>query len=161
MITINVTPATAPNPLVHYCVSLLERMYLQWANRHNYKWSLEAKLPERKGIGPQNMPSYPNEDGVGGLLWSIIHIDAPDGSLDNEIGIHALRLISPYDSQGRVHTTFVYVEIQGSRINPQGATRHYDFIHNRAVHYLNPEDVAFNLESVLAGYFDDPKRIGN
>lgn len=161
MITINITPATAPNYLVHYCVSLLERMYLRWADRHNYKWSLEAKLPERRGAGPQNMPSAPNDDGAGGLLWSIIHIDAPDGALDNEIGVHVLQLISPYDAGARRHTTFVYVEIEGLDANPQGATRHYDFIRNRAIHYPNPEDVAFDLESVLAGYFDDPKRIGN
>lgn len=155
MITINITPATAPNYLVHYCVSLLERMYLRWADRHNYKWSLEAKLPERRGAGPQNMPSAPNDDGAGGLLWSIIHIDAPDGSLDDEHGVHMLNLVSPYDAGARRYTTFVYVEIEGlGEVNIAGmemATRSYNFIRGTVTDHVHHNTV--DLMTVLGGDF--------
>jgi len=162
MITINITPATVPNPLVHYCVSLLERMYLQWANRHDYKWSLEAKLPDSRKAGPHNMPTPPNYDGMGGLLWSIIHIDAPDGSLDDEHGVHQLQLVSPYDAEGRRHTTFVYVEIEGlGEVNVAGiemATRSYNFIRGTVTDHVHHNTV--DLMTVLSGDFSALKEEG-
>lgn len=169
MITVKITPATAPNPLVHYCVALLERMYLQWAKHHNYKWELEAKIPEHPKIPKglmvieNGLPKAPNDDGMGGLLWSTIHIDAPDGVLDDEHGVHMLHLVSLYDTQGRRHTTFVYVEIEGlGEVNVAGiemATRSYNFIRGTVTDYVHHNTV--DLMTVLNGDFDTLKDEGD
>lgn len=76
-------------------VEMLLRMYLRWAEAHNYKTSiLEINAGEEAGIKSVTIT-------VGG--------ENAFGYLRSEIGIHRLVRISPFDASGRRHTSFASV----------------------------------------------------
>ena len=75
--------------------SMLYRMYLMWAQKHNYKVSQIDWL-----------------DGDGaGIKSASMQIDGPlaYGYLKSENGVHRLVRISPFDSNARRHTSFASV----------------------------------------------------
>ncbi|MGA8978515.1 MAG: peptide chain release factor 2 [Pedococcus sp.] len=76
---------------------MLMRMYLRWAERHNYP----AKVMDT---------SYAEE---AGLKSATFEIDVPYafGNLSVEAGTHRLVRISPFDNQGRRQTSFAAVEV--------------------------------------------------
>lgn len=90
---------------------MLLRLYLRWAERHNFKSSLVDRL-----------------DGDGaGIKSATVEIIGKNayGYLKSEIGVHRLVRISPFDSNARRHTSFasvfVYPEVDDDieiEINP-------------------------------------------
>jgi peptide chain release factor 2 len=76
---------------------MLLRMYLRWAERHQYKTEVYDT-------------SYAEEAGVKSATF---RIDAPYayGTLSVEQGTHRLVRISPFDNQGRRQTSFAGVEV--------------------------------------------------
>ena len=77
--------------------SMIFRMYMRWADQHDYKISLMDK-----------------QDGeVAGLKSAILEIKGPNayGWLKSESGVHRLVRISPYDSNARRHTSFCSVAV--------------------------------------------------
>jgi peptide chain release factor 2 len=76
---------------------MLMRMYLRWAERHNYP----AQVMDT---------SYAEE---AGLKSATFEIDVPYafGNLSVEAGTHRLVRISPFDNQGRRQTSFAAVEV--------------------------------------------------
>ncbi len=90
---------------------MLLRMYMRWAERHNYKLSLVDRL-----------------DGDGaGIKSATLEISGnlAYGYLKSESGVHRLVRISPFDSNARRHTSFasvyVYPEVDDDveiEINP-------------------------------------------
>jgi peptide chain release factor 2 len=74
---------------------MLLRMYIRWAEQHGYKveWLEESEGEEA------------------GLKSATIRVGGPNayGWLKTESGVHRLVRISPYDSQGRRHTSFASV----------------------------------------------------
>jgi peptide chain release factor 2 len=76
---------------------MLMRMYLRWAERHQYKTEVYDT-------------SYAEE---AGLKSATFRIDAPYayGTLSVEQGTHRLVRISPFDNQGRRQTSFAGVEV--------------------------------------------------
>jgi len=71
---------------------MLLRMYLRWCERHDFKYEL---LDEQEG----------EEAGIKGATFTV-EGEYPYGYLKTEIGIHRLVRISPFDAQGRRHTSF-------------------------------------------------------
>jgi peptide chain release factor 2 len=74
--------------------SMLYRMYTRWAERHGYKVEV-VDLQEAEG----------------GIKSATIEIDGEYafGYLKNEVGIHRLVRISPFDSAKRRHTSFASI----------------------------------------------------
>ncbi len=91
---------------------MLLRMYVRWAENHNYKLNLVEKL----------------DGDVTGVKSATIEIigEFAYGYLKSESGVHRLVRISPFDSNARRHTSFasvyVYPEIEDNEdieINPE------------------------------------------
>jgi peptide chain release factor 2 len=77
--------------------AMLERMYLRWAEEHNYKTEiLDRTVGEEAGIKSVTI-------GVSGALAY--------GYLRPEKGVHRLVRLSPFDAAHRRHTSFALVEI--------------------------------------------------
>ncbi len=90
---------------------MLMRMYLRWAERHEYKVTLLDEVPGE----------------VAGLKSVSLGIEGPFayGHLKAENGVHRLVRISPFDSNARRHTSFasvfVYPEVEDDveiEVNP-------------------------------------------
>jgi len=75
--------------------SMLSRMYVRWAERHNYKVELMA---ENTG----------DEAGIKSVTYKIQGLNAY-GWLKSESGVHRLVRISPFDSNAKRHTSFASV----------------------------------------------------
>lgn len=77
--------------------AMLERMYLRWAERRNYKTEiLDRTAGEEAGIKSVTI-------GVSGMLAY--------GYLRAEKGVHRLVRLSPFDAAHRRHTSFALVEV--------------------------------------------------
>jgi len=77
--------------------AMLERMYLRWAEAHNYKTDiLDRTVGEEAGIKSVTI-------GVSGTLAY--------GYLRPEKGVHRLVRLSPFDAAHRRHTSFALVEV--------------------------------------------------
>lgn len=76
---------------------MLFRMYMRWADQHDYKLSLMDK----------------QDADVAGIKSAILEIKGPNayGWLKSESGVHRLVRISPYDSSARRHTSFCSVAV--------------------------------------------------
>ena len=74
---------------------MLERMYLRWAERHNFG-TVETDRLEGEGAGIKSVTFEINGENVYGLL-------------QGEIGVHRLVRISPFDANARRHTSFASV----------------------------------------------------
>ena len=77
--------------------AMLLRMYLRWAERHNY------------GIEVYDT-SFAEEAGIKSATFSV-HAPFAYGTLSVEQGTHRLVRISPFDNQGRRQTSFAGVEV--------------------------------------------------
>ncbi len=81
---------------------MLERMYIRWAERHNFKVEIMDILPG-------------DEAGIKSVTFSVKGKYAY-GYLKGEAGVHRLVRISPFDANKRRHTSFaavlVYPEIE-------------------------------------------------
>src|SRR5207245_1817157 len=76
---------------------MLLRMYLRWAERHNFQVDVVDQMPgEEAGIKSATIT-------VGGRHAY--------GWLKSERGVHRLVRISPFDSSARRHTSFALVEV--------------------------------------------------
>ena len=76
---------------------MLLRMYLRWAERHEYP----VKVLDT---------SYAEEDGLKSVTFEV-HAPYAYGTLSVEGGTHRLVRISPFDNQGRRQTSFAAVEV--------------------------------------------------
>lgn len=76
---------------------MLLRMYLRWAERHEYKVEVLDT-------------SYAEEAGIKSATF-IVHAPFGYGTLSVEQGTHRLVRISPFDNQGRRQTSFAGVEV--------------------------------------------------
>ncbi|RYG13743.1 MAG: peptide chain release factor 2 [Burkholderiales bacterium] len=77
--------------------SMLLRMYMRWAERHDYKLQL---IEESEGEGA-------------GIKSTTLLVKGPNayGWLKTEAGVHRLVRISPFDSNARRHTSFSSVQV--------------------------------------------------
>lgn len=76
---------------------MIKRMYVRYAEQHNFKWKLLAETPgETAGIKSCELE---------------INGDFAFGYLKGESGVHRLVRVSPYDSSGRRHTSFASVYV--------------------------------------------------
>ncbi len=76
---------------------MLMRMYLRWAERHNYKTEVyDTRYAEEAGISSATF---------------VVHAPYAYGTLSVEQGTHRLVRISPFDNQGRRQTSFAGVEV--------------------------------------------------
>ncbi len=78
-------------------VEMLMRMYMRWAEQHNYKATVIDLLPG-------------DDAGVKSATIEIAGLNAY-GYLRPEKGVHRLVRISPYDAAGRRHTSFASVDV--------------------------------------------------
>lgn len=78
-------------------VSMLLRMYLRWAERHDYKVQIVDELSGEEA-------GYKN-------VTLTIEGDYVFGYLQAETGVHRLVRISPFDSANRRHTSFASVSV--------------------------------------------------
>ena len=76
---------------------MLMRMYLRWAERHDYSTEVYDT-------------SYAEEAGIKSATFAVKHAYAY-GTLSVEQGTHRLVRISPFDNQGRRQTSFAGVEV--------------------------------------------------
>lgn len=77
--------------------AMLERMYLRWAERENYKTEiLDRTMGEEAGIKSVTISVE------GNLAY---------GYLESEKGVHRLVRLSPFDAAHRRHTSFALVEV--------------------------------------------------
>lgn len=76
---------------------MLLRMYSRWAERRGFKFRLLDMLPG-------------DEAGIKSAVFEV-RGEYAYGLLKNEIGIHRLIRISPFDSSGRRHTSFASVDV--------------------------------------------------
>ncbi|MBW0101981.1 peptide chain release factor 2 [Pseudonocardia sp. KRD291] len=76
---------------------MLLRMYLRWAERHNYGTDVYDT-------------SYAEEAGIKSATFAV-HAPYAYGTLSVEQGTHRLVRISPFDNQGRRQTSFAGVEV--------------------------------------------------
>lgn len=78
--------------------SMLMRMYLRWAEKNRYK---TQTIDIQRGDFPGSVKS------------ATIEITGENvfGLLKNEAGVHRLIRVSPFDSQGRRHTSFAAIEV--------------------------------------------------
>ncbi|KIF74665.1 peptide chain release factor 2 [Streptomyces sp. 150FB] len=75
----------------------LQRMYLRWAERHNYATEVyETSFAEEAGIKSTTF---------------VVKVPYAYGTLSVEQGTHRLVRISPFDNQGRRQTSFAGVEV--------------------------------------------------
>ena len=76
---------------------MLLRMYQRWASAHCFKFVLLERL----------------DGGVAGIKNVEFRIEGINayGMLKGEMGVHRLVRVSPFDSQGRRHTSFAAVEV--------------------------------------------------
>jgi peptide chain release factor 2 len=74
---------------------MLLRMYLRWAERHEFQTVITDRL-EGEGAGIKSVTFEVNGESAYGLLQS-------------EIGVHRLVRISPFDANARRHTSFASV----------------------------------------------------
>jgi len=77
--------------------SMLYRMYVRWAERHGYKYTVM---------------DYQDGDEAG-IKSATIKIEGDNayGFLKGEAGVHRLVRVSPFDAAGRRHTSFAAVEV--------------------------------------------------
>ncbi|MFJ4923910.1 peptide chain release factor 2 [Streptomyces sp. NPDC088725] len=75
----------------------LQRMYLRWAERHNYSTEVYET-------------SYAEEAGIKSTTF-VVNVPYAYGTLSVEQGTHRLVRISPFDNQGRRQTSFAGVEV--------------------------------------------------
>ncbi len=75
----------------------LQRMYLRWAERHNYGTEVYET-------------SYAEEAGIKSTTF-VVKVPYAYGTLSVEQGTHRLVRISPFDNQGRRQTSFAGVEV--------------------------------------------------
>ncbi|MDH2393068.1 peptide chain release factor 2 [Streptomyces sp. HNM0663] len=75
----------------------LQRMYLRWAENHDYKTEIYET-------------SYAEEAGIKSTTF-VVHAPYAYGTLSVEQGTHRLVRISPFDNQGRRQTSFAGVEV--------------------------------------------------
>ncbi len=76
---------------------MLMRMYLRWAERHNFSTEVYDT-------------SYAEEAGIKSATF-VVHAPHAYGTLSVEQGTHRLVRISPFDNQGRRQTSFAAVEV--------------------------------------------------
>jgi len=76
---------------------MLMRMYLRWAERHNYPTEVYET-------------SYAEEAGLKSTTFAV-KVPYAYGTLSVESGTHRLVRISPFDNQGRRQTSFAGVEV--------------------------------------------------
>lgn len=78
-------------------VEMLVRMYMRWAEDHNYKATMVDLLPGDEA----------------GIKSATIEIAGQNvyGYLRSEKGVHRLVRISPFDAAGRRHTSFASVDV--------------------------------------------------
>jgi len=76
---------------------MLLRMYLRWAERHNYPTEIYDT-------------SYAEEAGIKSATFSV-KVPYAYGTLSAEHGTHRLVRISPFDNQGRRQTSFAGVDV--------------------------------------------------
>ncbi len=78
-------------------VEMLMRMYLRWAEDHNFKATVVELLPGDEA----------------GVKSATIEVAGPNayGYLRSEKGVHRLVRISPFDAAGRRHTSFASVDV--------------------------------------------------
>ncbi len=74
---------------------MLLRLYLRWAERHNFQTVVTDRL-EGEGAGIKSVTFEVNGENAYGLLQS-------------EVGVHRLVRISPFDANARRHTSFASV----------------------------------------------------
>lgn len=76
---------------------MLLRMYMRWADAHDYKLSVLER----------------SDGEVAGIKSTTLKLEGTDayGWLKTESGVHRLVRISPYDSSGRRHTSFASVSV--------------------------------------------------
>lgn len=76
---------------------IIFRMYMRWAEQHDYKLALLDK----------------QDADVAGIKSATLEISGPNayGWLKSESGVHRLVRISPYDSNARRHTSFCSVSV--------------------------------------------------
>ena len=76
---------------------MLERMYLRWCDKKNYKLEIiDEQIGEEAGIKSVSF---------------IVHGLYSYGYLKNEKGVHRLIRLSPFDSGNRRHTSFASVDV--------------------------------------------------
>ncbi len=76
---------------------MLLKMYLRWAERHNFKTEILEEMPGDEA----------------GIKSALVYVkgDFAYGLLKGENGVHRLVRISPFDANKRRHTSFALVEI--------------------------------------------------
>lgn len=123
---------------------MLLRMYTRWAERHGYKTALVDELPADEG-------------GVKSATLSVQGLNAY-GYLKSERGVHRLVRISPYDTQGRRHTSFASVDVlpqveegQGVEINPDDLRIDTYRSSGKGGQHLNKTDSAVRITHIPTG----------
>ena len=77
--------------------AMLHRMYLRWAERHDYKVELLSETPG-------DVTGYRS-------IQMLVSGENAYGFLKAESGVHRLVRISPFDAAARRHTSFAKVEV--------------------------------------------------